>query len=129
MNLSFCAFSLLTNVILNVFKMAQLPVTARSYLNSGERSVPQPFFASEVMMHQGDFSKGHQVRLAPPGYQQELDSQVSMVPGGPNGTGRGSGSGNIKFDSPSPIEPAPLRKYQRARSPVPDCAGLSASSN
>lgn len=74
-------------------------------------------------MPQGDLSKGHQVRLARPGQQQQLDRQISMVPGGPNGTGRGSSSGNNEFDSPSPIDPAPLRKYQRARSPIPDCAG------
>lgn len=72
-----------------------------------------------------DISKGHQIRLARSSQrqQQQQDCQVSMVPGGPNGAGRGSSSGNKDFDSPSPIEPAPFRKFQRARSPVPDCAG------
>lgn len=104
--------------------MAQLPVTARSYLNSGEPAIPQPFYASEVLVPGGDVSKGPQVRLARPSHVMLADPPVSMLPAGPNGTGRGgsfvkNGGG---FDSPSPIDPAPLRKF-RPRSPVPDCAG------
>ena len=70
-----------------------------------------------------DLAKGHQVMLARPGQQQNLECKVSMVPGGPNGAGRGSSSGNNESDLQSPTEPAPLRKFRRRKSPIPDCAG------
>jgi hypothetical protein len=48
--------------VYSIFRqMAPIPVTARSYLNSGGTAIPQPYFSSEVTYPAGDPLKPPQV--------------------------------------------------------------------